>query len=361
MTGPTARRLLLALVLSAAVPPVHAQTGPVVMSVVVPEGNYRVTVTLGGGPVPSDNTVRAELRRLMLERVTTGPGKPVTRSFIVNVRRPEIAGGGRVVLKERETTTEAAAWDDHLVISFGGARPAVAGVSIEKADVPTVFLLGDSTVCDQPEEPFSSWGQILTRFLKPEVAVANHAESGESVAGALAARRFDKVWSQMRKGDYLFVQFGHNDMKSKEPGALRAYASNLERVVDRTRRRGGIPVLVTSVSRRTFDAEGRTIVDSFMGYTDAAREVARRKNVALIDLQAKSAKLYEALGPEDSRLAFATLEEGTHHNGYGSYQIAKCVLMGIREAGLDLARFISDDFTPFDPAVPDPVSRRDPR
>jgi lysophospholipase L1-like esterase len=338
--------------------PARAQTRVTVFSIVVPEGNYKVTVKFGDAHAESDNAVRAELRRLMLKRVTTEAGTFVTRSFVVNVRRPEIPGGEQVTLKDREKTTEAAAWDDRLTIEFGGARPAVASVDVERADVRTVYLLGDSTVADQPAEPYTSWGQILTRFLEPEVAVANHAESGESVAGALAARRFDKIWSQLKKGDYLFVQFGHNDMKSEEPNALRAYAVNMARVVDETRARGGIPVLVTSVSRRTFDADGRRILDSFKGYTQAVREVAREKGVPLIDLQASSARLYAALGPEASRLAFATPEDATHHNDYGSDQIAKCVVMGIKEAGLDLARFITDDFAGYDPARPDSVPPR---
>jgi lysophospholipase L1-like esterase len=336
----------------------YAQPRPTVFSVAVPEGNYKVTVTFGDAQAATDNTVHAELRRLMLEHVKTEPGQFETRYFIVNVRRPEIPDGTVVTLKDREKTMEAAAWDDRLTIEFGGPRPGVTAVDVVKVDVPTVYLLGDSTVCDQPKEPFNSWGQVLTRFVEPEVAVANHAESGESVAGALAAHRFDKVWSLMKKGDYLFVQFGHNDMKSEKPNALATYVSDLTHVVDETRRLGGIPVLITSVSRRTFDPEGRTIVDSFKGYTQAVRELAKNKTVPLIDLQVSSAKLYAALGPEDSHLAFATMEEGTHHNDYGSYEIAKCVLMGIREAGLDLAKFITEDFTSFDPSVPDPVWRK---
>lgn len=322
-------------------------------SVALPEGNYRVTMSLGADDAAGDTTVFAELRRLVLERVATRPGERQTRSFIVNVRRPGITGGGTVTLKDREKSSEAWAWDDRLTLEFNGEHPAVAALDIEKVSVPTVFLLGDSTVCDQPLEPYSSWGQMLTRFLTPDVSVANHAESGESIASSLAARRFDKVWSEMKPGDYLFLQFGHNDMKSVQPGALETYAADLGRIVDETRLRGGVPVLVTSVSRRTFDPSGTTIADSFQGYTQAVRSVARNRGAALIDLQAASATFYEALGPERSHLAFATLQEGTHHNAYGSYQIVKCVLNGIRSAGIGLAPFIVD-FEGFDPAQPDP-------
>jgi lysophospholipase L1-like esterase len=228
-------------------------------------------------------------------------------------------------------------------------------MDIERATVPTVYLLGDSTMCDQPLEPFNSWGQMLTRFLKPELGVANHAESGESLAGALSARRVAKILSEIQKGDYLFVQFGHNDMKSTAPDALQTYTSDMRRLVDDARARGAVPVLVTSVSRRTFDPAGRTITDSFKGYTQAVRAIAKDKAVALIDLQASSAAFYEALGPEASHLAFATPEEATHHNDYGSYEIVKCVLQGIRGAKLELARYIVSDFKGFDPRKPDPI------
>lgn len=82
----------------------------------------------------------------------------------------------------RETVQEAWAWDDRLTLEFNGAHPGVATLEVAKIDVPTVYLLGDSTVCDQPREPYNSWGQMLTRFLKPDVAVCNGAESGDAIA-----------------------------------------------------------------------------------------------------------------------------------------------------------------------------------
>jgi lysophospholipase L1-like esterase len=323
-------------------------------SAAVPEGNYRVTVTLGGSPVSSETTVNAELRRLMLERVRTGPGKTETRSFIVNVRRSAIAGGREVRLTPREKTSETWAWDDRLTLEFLGTHPAVVALEIEPVEVPTVFLIGDSTVCDQSREPYNSWGQMITRFFKPVVAVANHAESGESIAGALGKGRFDKIWSQIRKGDYLFVQFGHNDMKSTATNALEIYTADLRRIVDEARKRGATPVLCTSVSRRTFNDDGK-ITNSFGGYTDAARLVAKEMSVPLIDLQAMGAAFYESMGPDGSHRAFANLRENTHHNDYGSYEIAQCVLQGIRQNKLELAADIVDDFKGFDPSHPDPI------
>jgi lysophospholipase L1-like esterase len=222
---------------------------PFYFSARLPEGNYRVSLTLGGSQ-DSVTTVKAELRRLMLEKVHAGPGQTETRTFIVNLRTPQISADRRVHLKPRELASEIWDWDDRLTLEFNGVHPSVARLSIEPADVPTVFLTGDSTVCDQPAEPWNSWGQMLPRFFKPEIAVANQAESGETVANSLRALRFEKVFSVMKPGDYLFVQFGHNDMKSQATNALAVYKSDLNALVERTRKLGATPVLVTSMERK---------------------------------------------------------------------------------------------------------------
>ena len=171
---------------------------PFYFSVVVPEGNYRVTIRFGDKKSATTTVVKAELRRLMLERVDTKPGAYVTRDFIVNVRTPVISTGIEVKLKDRERTSEQWAWDEKLTLEFNGARPSISSLKIEKVNIPTVFLLGDSTVCDQPGEPYASWGQMITRFFGDKVAIANHAESGESLKSSLGARRLDKVLSLMR-------------------------------------------------------------------------------------------------------------------------------------------------------------------
>jgi lysophospholipase L1-like esterase len=335
-----------------------SSTNPFYFSVKLPEGNYRVTVTLGDPAGESTTTVKAELRRLMLEKVPAAAGKPVTRSFIVNLRTPQIAGlprqseaaagAGEVHLKPREKTNEWWAWDEKLTLEFNGRPPALQSLEIEKAAVPTVFLLGDSTVCDQPTEPWNSWGQMLPRFFKPDIAIANHAESGETIASSLSAHRFDKVFSLMQPGDWLFLQFGHNDMKSRATNALELYRSNLKNAVVETRAKGGTPVLVTSMERK-----GGGEAPTLMGYPDAVREVAKEENCALIDLNAMSLVLYQALGTNIDR----AFQDPTHHNNYGSYELAQCIVAGIRQAKLPLAKFIVDDFTGFDPAHPDPVDQ----
>jgi lysophospholipase L1-like esterase len=327
---------------------------PFYFSVALPEGNYRVTVTLGDRDGETTTTVKAELRRLMLEKIHTARGKFETPAFEVNVRTPRISTGGEVRLKDREKTTEAWAWDEKLTLEFNDARPAVCAVEIAPADdIPTIYLLGDSTVCDQPLEPYNSWGQMLTRFFKPGLAVANNAESGESLRSSLGARRLDKVLSTLRPGDYLFIQYGHNDEKEKGEGvgAFTTYKTALKRFVEEARRRGGLPVLVTPMQRRTFDAAGR-VTNSHGDYPEAVRQAAKEEGVPLIDLHAMSTRLYEALGPEKSGVLFKQ-GDATHHSDFGSYELAKCVVEGIKAARLGIAKYLAGDVPPFDPGRPD--------
>jgi lysophospholipase L1-like esterase len=322
---------------------------PFYFSVTVPEGNYTVTVTLGDASGESATTVKAELRRLMVEHVGTGKGKLETRSFTVNVRTPQIAGGGEVKLKDREKKDEWWAWDEKLTLEFNGRRPCVCEVEILRVDVPTIYLLGDSTVCDQPHEPFASWGQMLPRFFTSGVAVANHAESGESARSSLAARRLEKVLSGMKKGDFLLIQFGHNDMKSV---SAAAYKADLRRFVTDAHKKEATVVLVTPMNRRTF--QGDIVTNSLKDFPDAVRALAKEDDVPLIDLHAMSKTLYEAVGPNHSGVFFKT-GDGTHHNNYGAYELARCVVEGVRQNQLKLVKYLAADVIPFNPAKPDPL------
>jgi lysophospholipase L1-like esterase len=326
---------------------------PFYFSVRLPEGNYNVTVTLGNAAGESVTTIKAELRRLMVERVETKRGGFETRTFTVNVRTPQIAGGSEVKLKDREKTTEIWAWDEKLTLEFNNTRPAVCAIEITPVNVPTIYLLGDSTVSDQPREPYNSWGQMLTRFFGPGVAIANHAESGESLRSSLAAKRLDKVLSTIKPGDYLFIQYGHNDEKEKGEGvgAFTTYKSDLKKFVAEARARKAIPVLITPVQRRTFDKDQK-ITNSHGDYPEAVRQVAKEENVPLIDLNVMSKALYEAWRAEPSKRAFAP-NDNTHHNNYGSYELAKCIVEGIRTNKLDIARYLIKDLARFDPSRPD--------
>jgi lysophospholipase L1-like esterase len=330
------------------------------------EGNYRVTVTLGDSRDESTTTIKAELRRLMLERLHLRGGQIAQVSFIVNVRTPHITArgdipAGEVKLKApRETTMEALDWDDAITLEFNNTRPVVSALEIQPVNVPTIFVLGDSTVCDQPREPYNSWGQMLPRFFKPEIAVANHGESGETYRDSIGRRRLDKILSVMNPGDWVIMQFGHNDQKQRGQGMgpFLNYKTDIKKHVDAIRAHGGTPIIVSPMERRNFDDNGK-VRQTLADYAEAAGQSAHELGVAFIDLHAMSIPFYEALeahGHEYSRKAFAGKDD-THHDNYGSYELAKCVIQSIRAQNLPLAKFIVNDFTGFDPAHPDDVEK----
>ena len=337
-------------------------------SVDLPEGNYAVTVTVGLEKAPANVTVKSELRRLMLENLQAKPGESVTRTFIVNVKTPQIAAvpgvaAGVVNLKvPRETVAEAWNWDPRLTLELNGTPGAVRRIEIAPVKVPTLFLLGDSTVSDQPGEPYNSWGQMLPRFFKPGIAVANHASSGETYRDSIGRRRIDKILSAMQPGDTILMQFGHNDqkqIKDGKSGPFTTYQAEIKTHVDGVRARGGLPVIVSPVERRRFDAAGK-VTPTLLDYAEAARQSARDLNVPFIDLNAMSQALYTALGEDGSQAAFALPDSGkldnTHHNSYGSYLLAEAIALGMRQAGIPAASQLVPDFR-FDPAHPMPVAR----
>lgn len=320
-------------------------------SIKLPEGNYRVTVRMGDRKRASQTTVAAESRRLMLQDVGTARGKFIERSFIVNVRTPMLTpppanapGGTSVRLKPREL--DSPTWDDKLTLQFIGPTAAVASVSVTTAETPTLYLAGDSTVTDQRTSPAASWGQVLPRFFSDRIVVANNAESGESLKSFLTSLRLDKVLANLRQGDWLLIQFGHNDQKAQWPQtyveAGTTYRAYLRAYIAEARRRGATPILVTSPERANFDDSGR-IVPSHGDYPEAVRTVAREDGVALIDLYAMSKALYEKLGPERIDKAFADGgKDRTHHSNYGAYELARLVVEGIRAADPELIAHLAD-------------------
>jgi len=339
---------------------------PFYFSVYLPEGNYNVTITMGDAKEASTTTVKAESRRLMLEKVQTKPGKFETRTFTINTRIPQIAGTDeRVSLKPRELNKLD--WDDKLTFEFSDIRPCIATLEITRVeDAITIYLAGNSTVVDQDEEPWASWGQMIPKYFKQGVAISNQAESGLSLGSFIGSKRLKKVLSTLKTGDYLFIEFGHNDQKEKGPddGAFKSYSERFRTFISETRNKGGIPVIVTSTNRRTFSEDGK-LINSLGDYPDAARQIAKEQNVSLIDLNAMTKTFYEALGPDNSKKAFViypansfpdqpqAFNDNTHFNGYGAYELAKCIVEGIKANNLNIARFLIDNLIPFDPATPD--------
>jgi lysophospholipase L1-like esterase len=333
-------------------------------SVRVPEGNYFVTVKLGRTPGRTPITVKAEQRRVMRELEANGARRQ-TITFVVNVRAPELpalpenaAGGTKVALKSRELGSPT--WDDKLTLEFSPRDLPLQSIELAPAKMPTLYLAGDSTVTDQATAPSASWGQFLTRYFDDGIAVANHAESGESLKSFVTEMRFDKLLSNLRAGDWVMIQFGHNDQKAQWPQTYlepaTTYRDWLRTYVAEVRRRGATPILVTSPERRNFDTEGH-IRPTLAEYAEAMRIVARERDVALLDLNASSIRIYEALGPALAPSAFADGgNDMTHHNEYGARLLARAVIQAIRTSDLTLTvglvNHIAADAGSFDPSKP---------
>ena len=369
------------IALCAATLPAAAQTGsfdvnitsPQYFSVAVPDGNYKVTVTLGNRKRKGETVVRAESRRLMLENVATKKGQTAEYSFIVNKRSPKFTvntdkGPKQETVKLKEREKDYLNWDDSLTLEFNGAAPAVSRIRIEPdTTATTIFLCGNSTVVDQNSEPWASWGQMITRWFDSSIAISNHAESGLTARTFLGGNRLDKILTMMKPGDYVVCEFGHNDEKEKRPGdgAWYHYVYNLKIFVDRVRAAGGNIIFCTPTQRRFWEDDNKHIRDTHGDFPAAMLSVAERENVPVIDLNGMTRTFFETLGFEDSKKALVhypantypgqdkPLADNTHFNPYGAYEVAKMVVMGMKKLNLPVLKGLRSDWADFNPSQPD--------
>ncbi|MFI8237828.1 rhamnogalacturonan acetylesterase [Streptomyces sp. NPDC085866] len=277
----------------------------------VPPGTYDVRVTLGG-EAASSTSIGGETRRSLLPETAVAAGERVTRSFTVNVRIPE-----------GEPTGPHGT--PGLDLTLGGSAPALSGIRVTPArHARQIILIGDSTVCDQPGDPYSGWGQQLPQYLRKGVSVANYADSGESTVTYLQnPQLWATVQPLIRPGDLVLVQLAHNDKTTDEA----TYRANLETLVAGIRDRGGEPVLVTPIVRRWFNADGTlnnntALLVNGLGVDHPAviRSVAAAEDVPLIDLTAKTKALVESLGVEGSKALYLYNEkrDNTHTSVHGA-------------------------------------------
>lgn len=341
-------------------------TQPFTVSFAVPDGNYRVTVTVGNKKKAAQTVLRAESRRHFFDVIATQKGKFETVSFVVHKHSPVIDAKTKVKLKPREVGYKN--WDDSLNLSFCGPAPAVQRIQIvPETEATTVFLCGNSTVVDQENEPWASWGQMITRWFDDRVVVANFAESGLTANTFLAQLRLDKILTMLKPGDYVICEFGHNDEKEKRAGdgAWYSYTRNLKIFADRVREKGGHIIFVTPTARRLFKSDHKTLGYTHGDYPEAMRTVARREQVPFIELNGMTRTFYEALGEEGSKKALVhypantfagqdkPLADNTHFNPYGAWEVAKMIVMGLKQLQCPLVNHLRPDWNDFDPAHPD--------
>jgi lysophospholipase L1-like esterase len=216
----------------------------------------------------------------------------------------------------------------------------------------TVWLAGDSTMSIKEIKayPETGWGMPFAYFFDSTVSIKNIAKNGRSTKTFISEKLWDNIEKNLQEGDYVFIQFGHND-ESKEKveryTTPEEYKANLVKFITETRAKKGIPILVTPVSRRKF--KDTVQIETHEIYTKLVKEVAAIQNVPMIDLDAKSIQLYQKLGVENSKLLFMQLKAGehpnypdgrddnTHFNELGARLIAEIVLQAIRDLKLELA------------------------
>lgn len=221
-----------------------------------------------------------------------------------------------------------------------------------------IHLIGDSTMADKPDpdrNPERGWGQVLPSFFTERVSVKNHAVNGRSTKSFIREGRWDSVLVQLRKGDYVFIQFGHNDAKitdsTRYTNPYTGYRRNLIRFVSEARSRGARPVLFSPIVRRKFNENG-TLEDAHGAYPFVMREVARELHVPFVDMQLMSEDLVLALGPERSKELYLWVNPGeydmypegkqdnTHFTQKGAIEMARLAVQGLKELDLDIIKYL---------------------
>jgi lysophospholipase L1-like esterase len=219
----------------------------------------------------------------------------------------------------------------------------------------TVWLVGDSTLSEKEIKayPETGWGMPFSHFFDSTVIVDNRAKNGRSTKSFIAEGRWDAVMNGIHAGDYVFIQFGHNDEVPTKASytPADAFAANLLRFIKESRDKGAIPVLITPAARRKFDSSGQ-IQDTHAVYAAIVRRVAAEQKTPLIDLDRESMNLLQEIGPENSKWLFNYLRPGehpnypdgrqddTHFSELGARKMAELVLADIRSLDLDLAHHI---------------------
>ncbi|WHX48504.1 rhamnogalacturonan acetylesterase [Paenibacillus woosongensis] len=292
----------------------------------VPDGVYVVSILAGDALAETHTLLKVAGSKRVLPPIRSAAGQFIEEKFAVPVR------GGRFRL--------------HV----SGQAPRLNMLELQPApNTLTLFLAGDSTVTDQPEDgyPYAGWGQLLPALFKHDVCVDNHAQSGRSSRSFIEEGRLEAILQLIKPGDFLMLQFGHNDEKPDPRGTdpFTTYKQHLLRYIEAAREKRAYPVLVTPVHRRYFNPDG-TLSDTHGDYITAMQELAAETDTPLIDLAARSKRLFETAGPEGCKDLFmwvypgeymnfpAGVQDNTHFQEQGGEAIARLIADGIGDLQL---------------------------
>ena len=310
-------------------------------------GNYDVTIPLGSETQATSNLVKFAGRRLASDWIITKPGEKLDYRFTARVR------GSVNKSKNGEFSLKVSLFTDNPAVT--NLEPKV----VAAPETPTIYLCGDSTVTDQEREPWGSWGQILPAFVKPGWACANFARSGLSMKTFEGDRRLGRILEHLKAGDWVLVQFGHNDQKQEgeepENGYTRRYGEWLEKF----REKGAKLVVISPCERRRFE-KGVHGVKTLAGYAAAAKAFAEKNALPFIDLNDITWRMHDHLGEERTKPLQVNNKgklDNTHHTIYGAYVNARIVaselakIDGIKDTIKDEAREY-DAMNPVNPKIP---------
>lgn len=293
----------------------------------LPNGTYQIEVMVGDEQAATHTIIKCGAGKLMLPPIDTLPGQWISKLFTVPVI------------------------DNKLQLHISGKAPRLNVVEITAVpQTLKLFIAGDSTVTDQKQggAPYAGWGQMLPALFKHDVCIDNHAISGRSSKSFIDEGRLTTIADQMQSGDFLLIQFGHNDEKNDSARGTEpftTYKDYLLQYIEVARTKGANPILITPVSRRYFDANG-LLMDTHGDYIVAVKELAAEQQVPLIDLAEQTKTLLESLGEEQSKSLFVWLypgeyihfpdgmEDNTHFQEQGAYQVAQLVAERIRELAI---------------------------
>jgi lysophospholipase L1-like esterase len=296
-------------------------------------GNYLVTVELGGASA-GQTLISAEANRGLLSPVTTAAGQTATYAFVVNVRANE----GQPV------EANASAGYPGLDLFFSGPTatpPQITGIGYALASASTtptmLYIASDSTVCDQTNQAFAGWGQMLPEFLGPPLGVANYADSGESSASFYGnGQMWGAIKARWKAGDWVLIQFGHNDKMATDAQVQ----ANLEKYVTDAQA-AGVTAILVSPPARVGTWNGSMLADQSSLHGASAAAAAAAKKVAFIDLTTLSTAWYNQLGSKAAALKYhANGSDATHTNIAGATELATLVVGAIKTQNLGLAKYL---------------------
>lgn len=223
-----------------------------------------------------------------------------------------------------------------------------------------IYMVGDSTMANKPYSkgnPEKGWGQVFPLYFKEGIKIENHAKNGRSSKSFRDEGLWDIVLEKIKPGHYVIIAFGHNDQKQDSPERYSApdtdYRKNLERYVRETRNKGGIPVLATPIMRRRFDENGK-LYDTHGRYPEVVREIAKEKNVPLLDLHKQTEMLLKAYGEERSKELFLHIQPGeyaslpqgkeddTHLSAIGAFRVCDLAIEEIKLAVPEWVPYLKD-------------------